>query len=43
MSRIIGLIPEPELQLSCPHCGKEYKSEQALEKHIKEKHKDDEA
>ena len=43
MSRIIGLIPEPGPQYRCPHCGKEYKSEQALEKHIKEKHKDDEA
>ena len=48
MGKIIGLIfkeaaPEqgaaPDV-FPCPVCGKEYKTEDGLEKHIKEKHPD---
>lgn len=38
--RIVGLIlPPPEEPVyTCPHCGKAYQSEAALEKHIQDKH-----
>lgn len=39
--RTVGLIlpaEEPAELFSCPHCGKEYKSEAALAKHIHDKH-----
>lgn len=42
--RIVGMIlPPEEPAYICPHCGKNYKSEAALEKHIKDKHPDAEA
>lgn len=36
MGKIIGLVFEEKFV--CPVCGKEYKSQEALEKHIKDKH-----
>nr|DAP96435.1 MAG TPA: C2H2 type zinc-finger protein [Caudoviricetes sp.] len=37
--RIIGMILTARDPLFlCPHCGKEYKNEAVLEKHIHEKH-----
>lgn len=37
--RIVGMIlPPEEPAYICPYCGKNYKSEAALEKHIKDKH-----
>ena len=30
--------PAPAEKYTCPHCGKEYKSEESLDKHIKGKH-----
>ena len=37
--RMVGMIlPSEEPGFTCPHCGKEYKSEAALEKHIRDKH-----
>lgn len=37
--RVVGLtVPGEEPVYACPHCGKEYKSEAALVKHIKDKH-----
>lgn len=46
MAKIVGLIfpgvapsEEPAAEkFVCPHCGKEYKTEDGLEKHIKDKH-----
>lgn len=41
--RTVGLIFPPEESseiFRCPHCGKEYKSEAALDKHIRDKHPD---
>ena len=46
MAKIIGLIfpgeapnAEPAAEKpTCPHCGKEYKTAEGLEKHIKDKH-----
>lgn len=32
--------PATEGKFTCPHCGKEYKSESALTKHIQDKHPD---
>ena len=46
MSKIVGLTftgsapsegPTAE-KFTCPHCGKEYKTAEGLEKHIKDKH-----
>ena len=51
MARIVGLVfpeaaPVEESasgeKYTCPHCGKEYKTAEGLEKHIKEKHPDEE-
>ena len=37
--RIVGMIlPPEEPAYVCPHCGKNYKSEAALEKHLQDKH-----
>lgn len=37
--RVVGMILPPEpVVYTCPHCGKEYKSEASLEKHILDKH-----
>ena len=39
--RTVGLIlPQEEPVYICPHCGKAYKSEAALAKHLQEKHSD---
>ena len=47
MARIVGLVfpeavpieePESAEKFTCPHCGKEYKTAEGLEKHIKDKH-----
>ena len=44
MAKTVGLTfkkatPAPEVEkYTCPVCGKEYKSQEALAKHIKEKH-----
>ena len=37
--RIVGMIlPPEEPAYICPHCGKNYKSEAALVKHLQDKH-----
>lgn len=43
MGKIVGLTfpreaAEPVDRFVCPHCGKEYKSQVALDKHIRDKH-----
>ena len=47
MARIVGLVfpeavpieePESAEKFICPHCSKEYKTAEGLEKHIKDKH-----
>lgn len=38
MGKIVGLVFEDEPVYTCPHCGKVYKTEEALEKHLKDKH-----
>jgi len=43
MGRIVGLVfkdtPKQETtKLACPHCGKEYATEDGLANHIKSKH-----
>lgn len=38
MGRVVGLTFDAPSRFFCPHCGKEYKSAAALEKHIDEKH-----
>jgi len=45
MGRIVGLIDVAPKQeepkgFSCPHCGKEFKSEAALKAHCKKEHPD---
>lgn len=41
MGKIVGLVfGEAIAKVACPHCGKEYKTEEALAKHIKDKHPD---
>jgi len=43
MATIVGLtFKEPAAPdvYKCPHCGKEYKTEDGLANHIKEKHPD---
>jgi len=44
MARTIGLVAKeketPAETFLCPVCGKEYKTAEGLEKHIKEKHPD---
>jgi hypothetical protein len=44
MGKTIGLIfqENPVERHPCPRCGKEYKTAEALAKHIKEKHAGDE-
>ena len=37
MGKIVGLVFEDEVY-TCPHCGKVYKTEEAFEKHLKDKH-----
>ena len=40
MAKIVGLTFAPAAPdvYTCPHCGKEYKTEDGLTKHIAEKH-----
>lgn len=38
MGKVIGLTIKEDLKFVCPMCGKEYKTEDGLNKHIKEKH-----
>ena len=41
MGRIVGItypIKEAEKTYTCPHCGKEYKTEAGLKKHIASEH-----
>ncbi len=44
MARIVGMIlgnadtKEGQEKHICPHCGKTYKSEAALEKHVQQSH-----
>lgn len=39
--RTVGLIlPPEEPAYICPHCGKNYKSEASLTKHLQDKHPD---
>lgn len=37
MGKIIGLVIKDK-KCICPHCGREYKSEDALNKHIEKEH-----
>lgn len=37
MGRIVGLVIEPP-KFVCPYCGKEYKTEDGLNKHIEKEH-----
>lgn len=37
MGKIVGLVFQEE-NYACPHCGREYKSAEALAKHMKDKH-----
>lgn len=38
MGKIVGLIVEPVKVFVCPVCGKEYKTEDGLNKHIEKEH-----
>ena len=38
MGKIVGLVFDEAPALVCPHCGKTYKTPEALAKHIKDKH-----
>ena len=44
MGKIVGLVfPKAKAEaeiVNCPHCDKTYKSQETLDKHIAEKHKD---
>lgn len=35
-----SVVPASSEKFACPHCGKEYKSQTALTKHIEEKHQE---
>lgn len=42
MSKTVGLVfTKKEPEYVCPHCGKVYKTEENLNKHIEEKHSAD--
>lgn len=41
MGKIVGLVFDEAEKLVCPYCGKEYKTAEALAKHIKDKHPDE--
>ena len=43
MSKVVGLVFEDQKtdKLACPHCGKEYATEEGLAQHIKNKHPSD--
>jgi len=38
MGKVVGKIFAPEEKFTCPVCGKEYKSESALNRHMEDKH-----
>lgn len=38
MGKIVGLVFPAEASYACPHCGRAYKSEDAMKKHLREKH-----
>lgn len=41
MARIVGLTfdkPAAPVVFTCPHCDREYKTEDGLEKHMKKEH-----
>ncbi len=38
MGRIVGLIIKEDPKFVCPVCGKEYKTEDGLNKHIEKEH-----
>lgn len=38
MGRIVGLIVTPPAVFVCPVCGKEYKTEDGLRKHVEKEH-----
>lgn len=39
MAKIVGLVfPKKTEEFVCPECGKVYKSQAALDNHMKEKH-----
>lgn len=38
MGKIVGLVFDEAPASVCPHCGKTYKTPEALAKHIKDKH-----
>lgn len=41
--RFVGLRLPDEPKFICPDCGKEYKSEAALKKHMEKEHPDNQA
>ena len=38
MAKTVGLTVKPAEKYICPHCGKEYRSEESMKKHIADKH-----
>lgn len=38
MGKIVGLTFSAEAAYTCPHCGRSYKSEETMTKHLREKH-----
>jgi uncharacterized C2H2 Zn-finger protein len=38
MGKIVGLIVKPPQVFVCPECGKEYKTEDGLTKHMEKEH-----
>ncbi len=38
MGKITGLVFEDAPAYTCPHCGRAYRSAEALERHRKDKH-----
>lgn len=40
MGKIVGLVFEEKVKVACPHCGREYTTEEGLARHIAEKHPD---